>query len=144
MGGREGPVAVDGVLWSCPQKLGSPLERRAGGPPGNTHHDLGEGLQRGLELVGGRQGVWEVHGSGQDEQRRGDLLLQVQLQPLQSKVKTWTHLPALPHPHLRPGRGPGPGPLLPALSGWERRRRGGGGNSHNRTWADGPAHFLGS
>lgn len=33
-----------------------------------THHDLWEGLQGGLELVGGRQGVWEVHGPGQDEQ----------------------------------------------------------------------------
>lgn len=97
-------MAVDGVVWSRPQKLGGPLERRAGGPPGNTHHDLREGLQRGLELVGGRQGVGEVHGSGQDEQRRGDLLLQVQLQPLQWEVKTWTYLPALPHPHLRPGR----------------------------------------
>lgn len=51
--------------------------------PCNTHHNLRKGLQGGLELVGGREGVRKVHGPGQDEQRRRDLLVQVQLQPLE-------------------------------------------------------------
>lgn len=43
----------------------------------STHHNLRQGLQCGLELVGRRQGVWQIHGPGQDEQRSRDLLVQV-------------------------------------------------------------------
>lgn len=48
-----------------------------------TYHHLGQRLQGRLQLVGGGKGVGEVHGSRQQQQGRGDLLVQMQLQPLQ-------------------------------------------------------------
>lgn len=52
-----------------------------------TYHHLRQRLQGGLQLVGGGQGVREEHGSGQQQQRRGNLLVQVQLQPLRQSSK---------------------------------------------------------
>lgn len=52
-----------------------------------AYHHLGQRLQRGLQLVGGGQRVREVHGSGQQEQGGGDLLVQVELQPLPDKQR---------------------------------------------------------
>lgn len=75
--------------WPGGGVSGVPAVRGVGGRKVSwqTHHYLWEGLQRGLELVSGRQGVWEVHGPGQDEQRGRDLLVQVQLQPLELGVQ---------------------------------------------------------
>ena len=90
--------------------------------PGHTHHDLWEGLQGRLELVGRRQGLGKVHGPGQDEQRRRDLLVQVQLQPLRAGVRD---------PGSPPAWAPtGPGRTLPCSNlrwggeggaGWQQR-----------------------
>lgn len=98
------------------RRAAPPLRARA---PRDTHHNLREGLQRGRELVGGRQGVWEVHGPGQDEQRGRDLLVQVQLQPLEGGFEAQAHPPPDP-----------PTPAAhPAWSRrWPRWQRGGGGH----------------
>lgn len=84
-----------------PQKVQGPLQGKLQEEsPSNTHHNLREGLQRGLELVGRREGVWKVHGPGQDEQRCWDLLMQVQLQPLELGVQDQTCGLASSRPHL--------------------------------------------
>lgn len=65
----------------------------------SAYHHLGQRLQRGLQLVGGGQSVREVHGSRQQEQGGGDLLVQVELQPLPDKRR---HVPSS-KPHKTQG-----------------------------------------
>lgn len=120
-GGPKGCPTKEGVSPQLPppEARGPFRSEPQKGPPGSTHHDLRECLQRGLELVGGREGVWEVHGPGQDEQGRGDLLMQVQLQPLQSKVQD-TDSPTGLVPFASPGtQSPGGGSFRnrPAYAG---------------------------
>lgn len=57
-----------------------------------TYHHFRKCLQRGFQLVCRRQGIWEVHGSRQKQQRGGDLLVEMQLQPLPESNTTLQRL----------------------------------------------------
>lgn len=65
-----------------------PCEHTEKNPQRLPYHHLGQRLQGGLQLVCGGQSVREVHGSRQQQQGGGDLLVQVELQPLPGKKNT--------------------------------------------------------